>query len=98
MQPLQLSSTPIQLKVASQTVYTAEAGKVAKVTMVVSNTDAGAHVLSFDIDGSGKPMKVSIAAGELVELPAILVCDGGALGVLADADDVLYLLGRVEIV
>jgi hypothetical protein len=97
MQPLS-PSTPITLTVAAQDIYTSSQGKVASVALILSNIDAAAHVVSIDIGKSGDPLEVSLAAHELRELPAMLVANGAVLDALADAGDVVRLVGKVEIV
>ena len=86
--PITLAGTPGAI------IHQGVAGKVDRVTLVVSNTDASAHILSFDIGGS-KAMEVSLAA-HVIEEFTFLVTDGDALTAFGDAGDVLVVTGIVE--
>ena len=85
--PITILATP------GAAIHQSVAGKVDEVTLLISNTDGSAHILSFDIGGS-KAMEVSVAAHEIQEY-TFLVTDGDALTAFGDVGDVLVVLGRV---
>lgn len=87
---------PIELADAATPLHQSKLGAVSKVVLVVSNTDAAARVISFDIGGS-KLMEHTIAANTIVELPEILVQNGAMLSAFGSVAAVVRVLGRVEV-
>jgi len=85
--PITLAASP------GAAIHQSVAGKVDEVTLVVSNTDGSAHILSFDIGGS-KAMEASIAAHAIVEY-TFLVTNGDDLTAFGDVGDVLVVTGLV---